>query len=85
MPARFPGDRIAHRSTPRGAGPSPAGSTGKVTMTIQKIAQVLEVAALRRDPPLVVEEEAPVREVIRLMRDRALCSAAVTKQERLVE
>lgn len=53
-------------------------------MTIQKIAQVLEVAALRRDPPLVVEEEAPVREVIRLMRDRALCSAAVTKQERLV-
>jgi CBS domain-containing protein len=31
----------------------------------------------------VVEEEVPVREVVRQMRDRALCSATVTKQEKL--
>lgn len=53
-------------------------------MPIQQIAQVLEVTALRRDPPLVVDEVTPVRDVVRHMRDRALCSAAVTKQGKLV-
>ena len=52
-------------------------------MQIEQRIRVVEVVALKMDPPVVVDAATPLRDVLRRMRDEKSGCALVTRDERL--
>ena len=52
-------------------------------MQVEQSLKVVEIVALGMDPPVVVDADTPLREVLQRMRDESSGCALITRENRL--